>query len=82
MTNIHRGFVVYDWCQCLSVGADGTREHRGSLTLIEISEGLSKGRRTKSCENHLQNYLGSVSGWVIVKHIEDIIAPEHKELSA
>ncbi len=76
---IHRGFAVYDSCQCLSIGADGTRDHRGTLTLIEISEGLSKGRRTKSCENHLQVYLRNY--WVIIEHIEDIIAINLKELS-
>ena len=79
---IHRGFAVHDSCQCLNIGADGTRDHRGALTLIEISEGLSKGRRTKSCENHLQNYLGGHSHWVIIERIEDIIAVDRKELNA
>lgn len=77
---IHRGFVIHDSCRCLGIGADGTREHRGVLALMEIPNGLSQGRRTKSCKNHLQNYLRG--GWIIIEHIEDIIAVEHKELSA
>jgi hypothetical protein len=37
---------------------------------MEVSEGLSKGRRTKSCENHLQNYIRG--GWITVNNAKEL----------
>ena len=82
---VHRGFIVHSSCQCLEVGVDGTRDHRGPLSLIEISVGLSKGRRTKSCENHLNGYLNGPGGWVIIERYREIVVNEEsavKELKA
>ena len=93
--NFHLGFEIPTECQAPFVGANGDAAHQGSLTLIEISEGFSKGRRTVACENHLRIYLSPhtmyhrhtwqpqifPSSWVIVAPIEDVIvSPPDKGL--
>jgi len=69
---IHQGFEVHRECQCLELGEDDTRKHSGSLALIEISQGVSSGRRTRACANHLQCYISG--GWRILAEIEVLVA--------
>lgn len=64
---IHLGFEVYPDCQCLLIGKDGTKSHSGPLRLIEVAQGISAGRRTRTCENHLNCYLPT---WKIIADIE------------
>ena len=66
---IHVGFEVHPDCQCLLLGEDGTRSHSGALTLIEIKRGVSAGRRTRACTNHLACYTAQ-GDWVVLAEIE------------
>jgi hypothetical protein len=68
---IHQGFEVHRECQCLELGEDCTRKHSGSLALIEISRGVSSGRRTRACTNHLRGYLDG--GWAMLAEIEMLV---------
>lgn len=49
-------------CNCRDIGKDGTSKHSGEIyTLKWIKNPIDRfdwiGKRLKSCENHLKNYL-------------------------